>query len=374
MIKVMTVFGTRPEAIKVAKVIDELKNSNNIKSVNVFTGQHKEMVEVFLKYFNIEPDYNLDIMKDRQGLVDITTRAMSRLDPIIKKEKPDILLVQGDTTTAFISALDAFYNKVKIGHIEAGLRSWNKYQPFPEEINRKLIGSVADLHFAPTQTSKENLMKENVDERNIYVTGNTVIDTLLEVVKFPEPESVKKFPEGLILITAHRRENWGEPLKNIVKALKKLANDFKDKTFVYPVHLNPVVREVVFSELNDVDNIILTEPKDYIEFSHLIKKSSIVVTDSGGVQEEAPSFGKPVLVLRETTERPEAVKAGTVKLIGTDFERVYDEVYKLLTDKEEYNKMANAVNPYGDGKASKRIIENIVNYFERSPKRSEWIV
>lgn len=374
MIKVMTVFGTRPEAIKVAKVIDELKNSNNIKSVNVFTGQHKEMVEVFLKYFNIEPDYNLDIMKDRQGLVDITTRAMSRLDPIIKKEKPDILLVQGDTTTAFISALDAFYNKVKIGHIEAGLRSWNKYQPFPEEINRKLIGSVADLHFAPTQTSKENLMKENVDERNIYVTGNTVIDTLLEVVKFPEPESVKKFPEGLILITAHRRENWGEPLKNIVKALKKLANDFKDKIFVYPVHLNPIVREVVFSELNDVDNIILTEPKDYIEFSHLIKKSSIVVTDSGGVQEEAPSFGKPVLVLRETTERPEAVKAGTVKLIGTDFERVYDEVYKLLTDKEEYNKMANAVNPYGDGKASKRIIENIVNYFERSPKRSEWIV
>jgi UDP-N-acetylglucosamine 2-epimerase (non-hydrolysing) len=374
MIKVMTVFGTRPEAIKMAPVIKELKKSKDIENINVFTGQHKEMVENLLKYFEIEPDYNLDIMKDRQGLVEITTRAMLRLDPIIKDEKPDILLVQGDTTTAFIAALDAFYNKVKIGHVEAGLRSWDKYQPFPEEVNRKLVGVVADLNFAPTLTSKENLLKENVDKNSIYVTGNTVIDSLFKIVEVPEPESVKDLPDGLILITAHRRENWGKPLESIVEGLKKLADTFKDRTFVYPVHLNPVVRETVFGGLKGIDNFILTEPKNYVEFSHLMKKAYIIITDSGGVQEEGPSFGKPVLVLRNTTERPEAVKAGTVKLIGTDSQNIFEEAKTLLTDKEEYNKMANAVNPYGDGNAAKRIVNNILNYFGYDVKRSEWSI
>jgi UDP-N-acetylglucosamine 2-epimerase (non-hydrolysing) len=372
MIKVMTVFGTRPEAIKMAPVIKELKKSEYIDNVNVFTGQHKEMVENLLKYFEIEPDYNLDIMKDRQGLVDITTRAMLRLDPIIKDEKPDILLVQGDTTTAFIAALDAFYNKVKVGHVEAGLRSWDKYQPFPEEINRKLVGVVADLNFAPTLTSKENLLKENVDKNSIYVTGNTVIDSLFKIVEVPEPESVKELSDGLILVTAHRRENWGKPLESIVKGLKKLADTFKDRIFVYPVHLNPVVREIVFSKLKGIDNFILTEPKNYVEFSHLMKKAYLIITDSGGVQEEGPSFGKPVLVLRNTTERPEAVNAGTVKLIGTDSQNVFEEARNLLTNKEEYDKMANAVNPYGDGNAAKRIVNNILNYFGYDVKRSEW--
>ncbi len=374
MLKVMTIFGTRPEAIKVASVIKELERNSQTKSINVFTGQHKEMVEMLLKYFKIKPDFNLNIMKEKQGLVDITTKAMLKLDPIIKEIKPDILLVQGDTTTAFISALDAFYNKVKIGHIEAGLRSWDKYQPFPEEINRKLVASVADLHFAPTQTSKNNLLKENVNEKDIYITGNTVIDTLMEVVKFPEPKSISGLPNDLILITAHRRENWGKPLENITEALKRLAQTFKDKTFVYPVHLNPVVREVVFSKLSNINNFILTDPKDYIEFSHLIKKAHLVITDSGGVQEEAPSFGKPVLVLRNTTERPEAVKAGTVKLVGTDTENIYSQAYELLTNKEEYDKMAKAVNPYGDGRAAQRIVNNILNYFEYPSKRSEWRV
>jgi UDP-N-acetylglucosamine 2-epimerase (non-hydrolysing) len=372
MIKVMTVFGTRPEAIKMAPVIKELKKSEYIDNVNVFTGQHKEMVENLLKYFEIEPDYNLDIMKDRQGLVDITTRAMLRLDPIIKDEKPDILLVQGDTTTAFIAALDAFYNKVKVGHVEAGLRSWDKYQPFPEEINRKLVGVVADLNFAPTLTSKENLLKENVDKNSIYVTGNTVIDSLFKIVEVPEPESVKELSDGLILVTAHRRENWGKPLESIVKGLKKLADTFKDRIFVYPVHLNPVVREIVFSKLKGIDNFILTEPKNYVEFSHLMKKAYLIITDSGGVQEEGPSFGKPVLVLRNTTERPEAVNSGTVKLIGTDSQNVFEEARNLLTNKEEYDKMANAVNPYGDGNAAKRIVNNILNYFGYDVKRSEW--
>jgi UDP-N-acetylglucosamine 2-epimerase (non-hydrolysing) len=299
---------------------------------------------------------------------------MIKLDPILKEEKPDIVLVQGDTTTAFIAALTAFYNKVEIGHIEAGLRSGDKYQPFPEEINRKLIGTAADLHFAPTKTSKENLLREGISEDKIYITGNTVIDTLMEVVKFPEPPSTKSFPEGLILITAHRRENWGEPLKNIAVALKNLAMAFENKTFIYPVHLNPVVRDVIFKELSGLNNFVLTEPKDYIEFSHLIKKASMVITDSGGVQEEAPSFGKPVLVLRNTTERPEAVKAGTVKLVGTDPKVIFDETYKLLTDKSYYNKMANSVNPYGDGKASARIVNNILNHFKYPIKRSEWTI
>ncbi len=374
MLKILTVFGTRPEAIKMAPVINVLKKNNDIRTINIVTGQHKQMVETFLKYFNIDPDFDLDIMKERQSLVDITTRAMIKLDPILKEEKPDMVLVQGDTTTAFIAALTAFYNKIEIGHVEAGLRSWDKYQPFPEEINRKLIGETADLHFAPTKTSKENLLKEGVPENDIYVTGNTVIDTLFEVVKFPEPLSVKSFPEGLILITAHRRENWGEPLRNITLALKKLALAFEDRTFVYPVHLNPVVRDVVFKELSGLHNFILTEPKDYIEFSHLIKKSSIVITDSGGVQEEAPSFGKPVLVLRNTTERPEAVEAGTVKLVGTDPDVIFNEAHRLLSDKSYYNKMANAVNPYGDGKASSRIVNNILNHFKYPVKRSEWLI
>ena len=366
-IKVMTVFGTRPEAIKMAPVVLELgKYPGVIEPVVAVTAQHRDMLDQVLKLFNITPDYDLDIMAAGQTLFDITSKAMMGLDKVLQKEKPDIVLVHGDTTTTFAGALAAYYHQISVGHVEAGLRTHNKYSPFPEEMNRKLTGSIADMHFAPTETSEHNLLGESVDEDSIYVTGNTVIDALHKTVNDGfvfDNEALQNIDyrnKRIILVTTHRRENLGEPMRNVYKALKQLTVDFDDVEIVFPVHKNPKVREVVKAELGGLDKVYLVDPLDYEPFANLMHRAYMILTDSGGVQEEAPALGKPVLVLRDTTERPEAVEAGTVKLIGTDEKVVYDEARKLLTDQKEYNSMAEACNPYGDGRASQRIVQAIL--------------
>ena len=366
-IKVMTVFGTRPEAIKMAPVVLELgKYPGVIEPVVAVTAQHRDMLDQVLKLFNITPDYDLDIMAAGQTLFDITSKAMMGLDKVLQKEKPDIVLVHGDTTTTFAGALAAYYHQISVGHVEAGLRTHNKYSPFPEEMNRKLTGSIADMHFAPTETSEHNLLGESVDENSIYVTGNTVIDALHKTVNdgfvFDNEvlQNIDYRNKRIILVTTHRRENLGEPMRNVYKALKQLTLDFDDVEIVFPVHKNPKVREVVKAELGGLDKVYLVDPLDYEPFANLMHRAYMILTDSGGVQEEAPALGKPVLVLRDTTERPEAVEAGTVKLIGTDEKVVYDEARKLLTDQKEYNSMAEACNPYGDGRASQRIVQAIL--------------
>lgn len=366
-IKVMTVFGTRPEAIKMAPVVLELgKYPGVIEPVVAVTAQHRDMLDQVLKLFNITPDYDLDIMAAGQTLFDITSKAMMGLDKVLQKEKPDIVLVHGDTTTTFAGALAAYYHQISVGHVEAGLRTHNKYSPFPEEMNRKLTGSIADMHFAPTETSEHNLLGESVDENSIYVTGNTVIDALHKTVNdgfvFDNEvlQNIDYRNKRIILVTTHRRENLGEPMRNVYKALKQLTMDFDDVEIVFPVHKNPKVREVVKAELGGLDKVYLVDPLDYEPFANLMHRAYMILTDSGGVQEEAPALGKPVLVLRDTTERPEAVEAGTVKLIGTDEKVVYDEARKLLTDQKEYNSMAEACNPYGDGRASQRIVQAIL--------------
>ena len=366
-IKVMTVFGTRPEAIKMAPVVLELgKYPGVIEPVVAVTAQHRDMLDQVLKLFNITPDYDLDIMAAGQTLFDITSKAMMGLDKVLQKEKPDIVLVHGDTTTTFAGALAAYYHQISVGHVEAGLRTHNKYSPFPEEMNRKLTGSIADMHFAPTETSEHNLLGESVDENSIYVTGNTVIDALHKTVNDGfvfDNEALQNIDyrnKRIILVTTHRRENLGEPMRNVYKALKQLTLDFDDVEIVFPVHKNPKVREVVKAELGGLDKVYLVDPLDYEPFANLMHRAYMILTDSGGVQEEAPALGKPVLVLRDTTERPEAVEAGTVKLIGTDEKVVYDEARKLLTDPKEYSSMAEACNPYGDGRASQRIVQAIL--------------
>ena len=366
-IKVMTVFGTRPEAIKMAPVVLELgKYPGVIEPVVAVTAQHRDMLDQVLKLFNITPDYDLDIMAAGQTLFDITSKAMMGLDKVLQKEKPDIVLVHGDTTTTFAGALAAYYHQISVGHVEAGLRTHNKYSPFPEEMNRKLTGSIADMHFAPTETSEHNLLGESVDENSIYVTGNTVIDALHKTVNdgfvFDNEvlQNIDYRNKRIILVTTHRRENLGEPMRNVYKALKQLTIDFDDVEIVFPVHKNPKVREVVKAELGGLDKVYLVDPLDYEPFANLMHRAYMILTDSGGVQEEAPALGKPVLVLRDTTERPEAVEAGTVKLIGTDEKVVYDEARKLLTDQREYSSMAEACNPYGDGRASQRIVQAIL--------------
>ncbi len=366
-IKVMTVFGTRPEAIKMAPVVLELgKYPGVIEPVVAVTAQHRDMLDQVLKLFSITPDYDLDIMAAGQTLFDITSKAMMGLDKVLQKEKPDIVLVHGDTTTTFAGALAAYYHQISVGHVEAGLRTHNKYSPFPEEMNRKLTGSIADMHFAPTETSEHNLLGESVDENSIYVTGNTVIDALHKTVNdgfvFDNEvlQNIDYRNKRIILVTTHRRENLGEPMRNVYKALKQLTMDFDDVEIVFPVHKNPKVREVVKAELGGLDKVYLVDPLDYEPFANLMHRAYMILTDSGGVQEEAPALGKPVLVLRDTTERPEAVEAGTVKLIGTDEKVVYDEARKLLTDQKEYNSMAEACNPYGDGRASQRIVQAIL--------------
>lgn len=366
-LKLMTVFGTRPEAIKMCPLVLEMsKYPDYIEPIVAVTAQHREMLDQVLELFNIKPDYDLNIMASGQTLYDITTRALTGLKEVIEEAKPDMVLVHGDTTTTFAGALAAFYAQVPVGHVEAGLRTGNKYSPYPEEMNRKLTGSIADMHFAPTSTSKANLLKENVNPETILVTGNTVIDALETTVKadykFADAEFNKIFARGnrLILMTTHRRENLGEPMRNVYKALRKVLETHADVEAIFPVHKNPKVREIVQEELGGLERVHLIEPMDYEPFANLMGKVDIVLTDSGGIQEEAPALGKPVLVLRDTTERPEAVDAGTVKLIGTAYDDVLRETNLLLDDSAHYKKMAEAANPYGDGKACERIVRAIL--------------
>ncbi|MBU5284243.1 non-hydrolyzing UDP-N-acetylglucosamine 2-epimerase [Limosilactobacillus reuteri] len=363
-IKVMTVFGTRPEAIKMAPIVKKLKEQQNIfDSVTTVTGQHKEMLQQVLNIFNIKADYNLDIMKSKQTLVDITNNVISRLDKVLKDEKPDIVLVHGDTTTTFAAAVDAFYNRIPVGHVEAGLRTWNKYSPFPEEMNRQMCDVLSDLYFAPTIQSRNNLLKENHNKNNIFITGNTAIDalkdTISETYHHEVLDNLVDPNNKIVLVTMHRRENLGKPMENVFNAIRNIVIKNKNVEIIYPVHLNPKVRAIAKSILGDLDRIHLVKPLDVIDFHNLMKKSYFVMTDSGGVQEEAPSLGKPVLVLRDTTERPEGVSAGTLKLVGTETKKVEEMMESLLNDKTMYKEMSEASNPYGDGNAADRILEAI---------------
>jgi len=367
-IKVMSVFGTRPEAIKMAPLVKELESREEIESIVCVTAQHREMLDQVLETFKIKPNYDLNIMKQGQTLGDITTRALTGLEEVIKESKPDIVLVHGDTTTTFAGALAAFYNQVAIGHVEAGLRTNDKYSPFPEEMNRQMVDCMTDMYFAPTELSKENLLKENIEEEKIYITGNTAIDAMSTTISddyhHEELEWIKE-NERMILLTAHRRENLGEPMRHIFTAIRKIVDEFSNVKVIYPIHLNPRVREVANEIFAGCDRVKLIEPLEVFDFHNFINKSYIILSDSGGIQEEAPSLGKPVLVLRDTTERPEGITAGTLKLVGTDEEVIYSEAKKLLTNKEEYEKMSKASNPYGDGLASKRIVDAIIGKFNK---------
>ena len=368
MIKVMSIFGTRPEAIKMAPLVKELEKRKEIESIVCVTAQHREMLDQVLNTFDIKPDYDLNIMKQGQSLADVTTRALVGLEEVIKEVKPDIVLVHGDTTTTFAGALAAFYNQVAIGHVEAGLRTYDKYSPYPEEMNRQMVDRLSDMYFAPTEISKNNLLKENIDESKIYITGNTAIDAMSTTVDenytHPELEWINA-GERMILLTAHRRENLGEPMRHIFRAIKRVVDEFSDVKVIYPIHMNPKVREVANEVFGDADRVKLIEPLEVFDFHNFQNKSYIILTDSGGIQEEAPSLGKPVLVLRDTTERPEGIKAGTLKLVGTDEDVIYEETKKLLLDKKEYEKMSKASNPYGDGHASERIVDAIIQYFNK---------
>lgn len=365
----MFVFGTRPEAIKMAPVIKECgKYQEFLEILVVVTGQHRQMLDQVLRLFEIDPDYDLGIMEANQTLTSIVTKTLKGIEEIILNERPDLILVQGDTSTAFAAGLSAYYYKVPLGHIEAGLRTFDKWQPYPEEINRKLLTSLADLHFPPTKSAMDNLLREQVPREEIALTGNTVIDALLEVAKrnFNLSSTGLRLTPGkkIVLVTTHRRENWGAPLRGICLAIKTIAERFHEQVeIVLPVHKNPTVSTVVNEVLGNVPNVLLTEPLDYEPFIHLLKASYLVLTDSGGIQEEAPSLGKPVLVMRDKTERPEAVLAGTVKLVGSDTDLIVTEASKLLGDEAEYAKMSQAANPYGDGRASSRIIYSILHYF-----------
>lgn len=367
-LKVMTIFGTRPEAIKMAPLVLELqKHPDKIESIVTVTAQHRQMLDQVLSIFGITPDFDLNIMKDRQTLIDITTRGLEGLDKVMKEAKPDIVLVHGDTTTTFIASLAAFYNQIPVGHVEAGLRTWDKYSPYPEEMNRQLTGVMADLHFSPTAKSATNLQKENKDESRIFITGNTAIDALKTTVKetYSHPVLERLGNDRLVLMTAHRRENLGEPMRNMFRAIKRLVDKHEDVQVVYPVHMNPVVRETANDILGDHGRIHLIEPLDVIDFHNVAARSYLMLTDSGGVQEEAPSLGVPVLVLRDTTERPEGIEAGTLKLAGTDEETIFSLADELLSDKEAHDKMTKASNPYGDGRASERIVEAILQHFNK---------
>lgn len=369
-IRVLAVCGTRPDTVKMAPVVLELKkHPESVQTVLAVTGQHREMLEQALRAFNLVPDCNLDIMAHRQTLSQITVRALEGLDKVIENTSPDLVIAQGDTTTTFVAALSAFYHRVPFGHVEAGLRTDNKYDPFPEEANRRLAGVLSDLHFAPTVRAKENLLKEGVREESIFVTGNTGIDALLSVAsgdfEFADAELAGAAASGkMILVTAHRRENWGARLKSICEALRQIAAADPDVRIVFAVHRNPIVREIVFPELEAADRVLLIEPPDYVPFVHLMKAARLILTDSGGVQEEAPALGKPVLVLRETTERPEGIEAGCAKLVGTNAADIESETLRLLRDQAAYSTMSRAVSPYGDGHAAERIWEAVKARFE----------
>ena len=366
-VTVMTIFGTRPEAIKMAPLALELSRRPGLNALCCVTAQHRQMLDSVLEVFDLKPDWDLDIMTPRQTLSTITSKCLTGMDEAIDALKPDMILVHGDTSTTFAGALSAFYHQVSVGHVEAGLRTYDKYSPFPEEMNRTLVGDIADLHFCPTRANRENLAREGITE-GVFLTGNTVIDALMMTVAGDydfgdDLKDVDFHNHRVILLTTHRRENLGEPMRHIYKALRRIIEEIPDTEIVFPVHRNPLVRKVVEEELAGVDRIHLIDPMEYEPFANLMSLSSLVLTDSGGIQEEAPSLGKPVLVLRNTTERPEAVEAGTVRLIGTDKDVVYAETKRLLTDQAAYDAMSNAVNPYGDGKASQRIVQAILHDF-----------
>ncbi len=365
MIKVLSVFGTRPETIKMAPLVKELATRPEIESIVCVTGQHRQMLDQVLTAFDIKPDYDLDIMRDGQTLTDITVRVLEGMNKVIAEVCPDIVLVHGDTSTAFASAMSAFYNRVAIGHVEAGLRTYNKYSPYPEEINRQFIGTVADMNFSPTEKSKQNLINEGKDPETIYVTGNTAIDTMKLTVRSDYSDETVEWAKDsrLIVLTAHRRENIGDTMRGMFRAIKRICEKHTDVKVVYPVHLNPAVVSAANEVLGDMDRVRLIKPLEVFEFHNLLAKSHIILTDSGGIQEEAPSLHKPVIVLRDTTERPEGVEAGTLKLAGTDENVIYGMIDELLSSEEQYEKMASAKNPYGDGFASKRIADAIIAKF-----------
>lgn len=365
-IKVMTVFGTRPETIKMAPLVKELKSREEIETIVCVTAQHRQMLDQVLNAFHIEPDYDLDIMKQGQTLSDITTRVLQGLEKVIKEVQPDIVLVHGDTTTTFAGALAAFYNQVAIGHVEAGLRTYNKYSPFPEEANRQFVGNIADMNFSPTEQSRDNLLREGKNPDTIIVTGNTAIDALQTTVREDYKHEIIDWvgDSRMIMLTAHRRENLGEPMRNMFRAIKRIIEKYEDIKVVYPVHLNPIVVQTAEEIFGDCDRVKLIKPLEVLDFHNLLNKSYLILTDSGGIQEEAPSLGKPVIVLRDTTERPEGIAAGTLKLAGTNEEVIYNLIDELLSDKEEYERMSKASNPYGDGQASKRIVDAIIEKFK----------
>ena len=376
-IKVMVVFGTRPEAIKMAPLVLELqKQSETFETITVVTAQHRQMLDQVLETFRIQPDYDLDIMGKNQSLLDITAKILEKFDPVVKEVQPDMILVHGDTTTTFAASLVAFYNQVRIGHVEAGLRTFDKYSPFPEEMNRQMTDNLADLYFAPTSESKANLLMEHHPESSIFITGNTAIDALRLTVQEDYHHQVldQLDPQKkLVLVTMHRRENQGQPMRAVFGALREMVDAHPELEVVYPVHLSPAVQEAAKDILGDHDRIHLIAPLDVFDFHNLASRSYFIMSDSGGVQEEAPSLGKPVLVLRDTTERPEGVKAGTLKLVGTDPERVKEEMTALLTDPDLYQKMSSTRNPYGDGKASERIVQAIQHYYGLVDVVSEFI-
>lgn len=364
MKKVMLVFGTRPEAIKMCPLVNELKKREELQTVVCVTGQHRQMLDMVLEAFDVTPEYDLSIMKDKQTLFDVTTNILNRIKEVLEKEKPDVVLVHGDTSTTFVTALACFYLQIPVGHVEAGLRTYNIYSPYPEEFNRQAVSIISKFNFAPTELSKQNLLKEGKNPESIYVTGNTAIDALKTTVRadYTHPELEWAMGSRLIMITAHRRENLGEPMRHMFKAIRRVMDEHPDVKAIYPIHMNPVVREIADEFLGGDDRIHIIEPLDVLDFHNFLSRSYLILTDSGGIQEEAPSLGKPVLVMRDTTERPEGIKAGTLKLVGTSEEVIYSEFTKLLKDKTAYDAMSKASNPYGDGHACKRIADVISQY------------
>lgn len=359
MKKVMLVFGTRPEAIKMCPLVNELKTRKQLETVVCVTGQHRQMLDQVLEAFQVEPDYDLSIMKDRQTLFDVTTNILNKIKEVLEKEKPNVVLVHGDTSTTFVTALACFYLQIPVGHVEAGLRTYNIYSPYPEEFNRQAVSIISQFNFAPTELSKNNLLKEGKKEETIFVTGNTAIDALKTTVRedYTHPDLKWASDSRLIMITAHRRENLGEPMKHMFRAIRRVMDEHPDVKAIYPIHMNPVVREIADSILGDDERIRIIEPLEVLDFHNFLNRSYMILTDSGGIQEEAPSLGKPVLVMRDTTERPEGIAAGTLKLVGTEEETIYQNFKSLLENKDEYEKMSKASNPYGDGFACKRIAD-----------------
>ncbi len=363
MKKVMLVFGTRPEAIKMCPLVNELKKREELQTVVCVTGQHRQMLDMVLEAFDVTPDYDLSIMKDKQTLFDVTTNILNRIREVLEKEKPDVVLVHGDTSTTFVTALSCFYLQIPVGHVEAGLRTYNIYSPYPEEFNRQAVSIISKFNFAPTELSKQNLLKEGKDPDSIFVTGNTAIDALKTTVheNYTHPELEWADGSRLIMITAHRRENLGKPMRHMFKAIRRVMDEHPDVKAIYPIHMNPLVREIADEFLGGDDRIHIIEPLDVLDFHNFLSRSYLILTDSGGIQEEAPSLGKPVLVMRDTTERPEGIAAGTLKLVGTEEETIYNEFSRLLSDKDEYEAMSKASNPYGDGHACERIADVLVN-------------